>query len=36
MVWSYGDSVYPPETSEVLLYCYGEGMERGTPVEFGG
>jgi len=36
MVWSYGDSVYPPETSEVLLYCYGEGMERVTPVEFGG
>ena len=22
--WSYGDSVFPPETDEVRLYCYGE------------
>ena len=34
VVWSYGDSVYPPESDEVLLYRYGRGMAAGAPAEF--
>ena len=30
--WSYGDSVEPPETREVSMFCYGEARERPLPI----
>lgn len=34
VVWSYGDSNYPPETTEVRLHAYGEGWTGPTEVSF--
>lgn len=34
VVWSYGDSNYPPESTDVRLHAYGEGWEGDTEVRF--
>lgn len=31
--WSYGDSLYPPDRTEVLLYFYGETLDGPRQVE---
>jgi hypothetical protein len=31
--WSYGDSLFPPEQTEVLLYCYGETLKASRQIE---
>jgi len=34
VVWSYGDSNYPPETTDVRLHAYGESWSGPTEVAF--
>lgn len=34
MLWSYGDSNYPPETDEVRLHGYGETWDKATEIVF--
>jgi hypothetical protein len=34
VIWSYGDSNYPPATRNVFLFFYGEGKESPARVKF--
>jgi hypothetical protein len=36
VIWSYGDSNYPPATRNVHLFFYGEGREAVGRVRFAG
>ena len=33
-IWSYGDSRMPPETRDVRLYYFGDGMDAGREIPF--
>lgn len=34
ILWSYGDSNFPPQTRDVDIFCFGEGMTAPRRVEF--
>lgn len=34
MLWSYGDSISPPETTDVRLHAYGERWDKDTEIVF--
>ena len=35
VLWTYGDSTYPPATRQVSLYCYGERMGKSRRIQRG-
>ena len=34
MMWSYGDSVFPPSTTDVFLYHYGDTLSKPAQMRF--